>query len=827
MARQTIDLGIDLGTTNSSMAVAQGQTAEVIRNRFGDDITASAVWCDTPTSLVVGNSAYDAAARDPQNVALRFKRFMGEDRPHAFSRNGQSLSPEELSAKVISTLLDGAEDRFGERPGAAVITVPSDFELHQCQATERAARLAGLETCLLLQEPVAAAQAYGYHDETKQAYWLIYDIGAGTFDVALLRIDGGVLRIVGQRGDSYLGGLRIDEEIVRRYLAPYLSREHRLEFEDLPETARWQLRMAAEKAKKQLSNPEYRSAQILDTFRVDRKRFVQIDYALSRGELDAILTPLVLRSVRICRDLLDEHHLAAEQVAKVILVGGPTHSSTLRGILADPADGLGLALDTRLDPMTVVSCGAAIWASSQPLPTATRVFPVAAGTHTVSFPAWLTVGDEDDLEVHGRVETAGGEPTAGYTVEFANENSAIGWRSGRFTVAEGGGFRAVLHAEKGVQNAYRVELRDRAGALCPSITVPAALTHNRGRLIEGSQLTHSIGAGLADDSMIWVARKNQVLPVCAKVSLSTAWQVLRERTGDRIIIPLMEGESERASRNHEVGAVVIPAGDLPRDLAAHSEVWLEVHLDESRLVNASVYIPAIDRTFERVIDLRGIRPPHPADVERRAEAAVQRLDAVSKEMEDNPDAGNRGLERIQSDNLRAELEESLPSVESSADAARLVEARSRELQARLDEAEEELAPARAVNAMTWAHNVVGEYGNEEEQGELDDLDARLNQCLAQDPPPADTMADLQRKATTVAFQALDRADILPVWYFEYLEKQIYAPPSRGEALRLINQGKQAMRNHDVAELRGINGALVRLLPVEPSLASTVIRRLQH
>ena len=154
------------------------------------------------------------------------------------------------------------EERFGERPTAAVVTVPADFELHQCQATERAARLAGLDACPLLQEPVAAAQAYGYQDETEQAYWLIYDMGAGTFDVALLRIDGGTLRIAGQRGDGFLGGLRIDEEIVRQCLAPYLAREHGVEVSSLPEGSQVALRMCAEKAKKQLSNPSSRSASV-------------------------------------------------------------------------------------------------------------------------------------------------------------------------------------------------------------------------------------------------------------------------------------------------------------------------------------------------------------------------------------------------------------------------------------------------------------------------------------------------------------------------------------------------------------------------------------
>jgi len=827
MARTTIDYGIDLGTTNSAIAVAEGASAEVIRNRFGDEITASAVWRDAPGSLVVGNAAYDAAGRDPENVALRFKRFMGEDRPHVFPRDGTSLPPEALAAEVIRTLLDGAESRYGERPGAAVVTVPADFELHQCQATEHAARLAGLEACLLLQEPVAAAQAYCYQDETEQAYWLIYDMGAGTFDVALLRIEGGTPRIAGQRGDSYLGGLRIDEEIVRQCLAPGLQREYGLRVDALSQAQQIVLRQCAEKAKKQLSSPSARSAQCLETLQTGNKRgVVLVDYTVTREALDGILTPIVLRSVRICRDLLAEHHLAPGQVAKLILVGGPTYSSTLRNILADPTEGLGIPLETRFDPMTVVARGAAIWASTQPLRAAS--VPAAAGTYTVSFPSWPTLGDEDELEIHGRVEFRGaGGQVAGFTVEFANENSSIGWRSGRFAVADNGAFRAVLQAEKGAQNVYRVALRDGRGALQPCATIPPALVHNRGRLIEGSQLTHSVGVGLADGTVTWIALRSETLPVCAKVPLSTAWQVLRERSGDRIIIPLVEGESERASRNHEVGAVVIPASELPRDLPANTEIWLQVDIDLSRLVTATADVPAINRQFQQVIDLQGIQPLAPAEVEHRAEAALQRLDEIEKEVGDQSFPVPDSLERVHADSLRAELEQTMGSVETSPDAARLVESRSRELQSRLDAADLELAPARAARAVAWCRTVAAQYGTDEERAHLADLDARLHQYLAMDPPPTEAIDGLREEAVEAACGALDRADILPQWHFEYLEKQIYEPHGRAEALGLIERGRQALRNRDYAELRRMNAGLARLLPRPPSPASTVLGRYRH
>jgi molecular chaperone DnaK len=225
MNRQTIDYGIDLGTTNSEIARLNGTEIEVFRNAEGFEYTPSAVWIDKKGNLVVGRVAKEWHEREPDNAFIEFKRDMGEPMERTFARSERKMKPEDLSAEVLKSLRADVERRNGEVITAAVITVPADFDLPQCEATKRAADAAGIKHCLLLQEPVAAAQAYGFEHEEDNTFWLIYDFGGGTFDAAIIQLRGGLPQVVAHGGDNQLGGKNIDWAIVESLLIPSLILE--------------------------------------------------------------------------------------------------------------------------------------------------------------------------------------------------------------------------------------------------------------------------------------------------------------------------------------------------------------------------------------------------------------------------------------------------------------------------------------------------------------------------------------------------------------------------------------------------------------------------
>src|ERR1700733_5065046 len=225
MARTTIDFGIDLGTTNSAIAVLKGVTTEIIKNNADADITPSAVSIDKKGTIHVGHRARNRVIDAPDDAYVEFKRRMGTDQVYHFKSSGQERRPEQLSAEILKSLKGDVQQRTGEVVEASVITVPAAFELHQCDATRKAAEIAGFKMSPLLQEPVAAALAYGFQVDQEKAYWLVYDFGGGTFDAAIMKAEEGTIHVVNHGGDNFLGGSDIDWSIVEQILVPRLLGE--------------------------------------------------------------------------------------------------------------------------------------------------------------------------------------------------------------------------------------------------------------------------------------------------------------------------------------------------------------------------------------------------------------------------------------------------------------------------------------------------------------------------------------------------------------------------------------------------------------------------
>lgn len=227
MNRTTIDFGIDLGTTNSAVARLDGVETEIVKNNEGSDTTPSAVLVDRRGRLTVGRAAKERSEHDPENTCVEFKLRMGTTgQAEFFAAAERSMEPEELSAEVLRSLRRDVAQRTGEEIGAAVITVPAAFELSACDATRRAAEMAGIAQAPLLQEPTAAALAHGFQSDADNAFWLVYDFGGGTFDAAVIQMRDGEFTVVNHRGDNNLGGKLLDWAIVNELLIPAVTAEH-------------------------------------------------------------------------------------------------------------------------------------------------------------------------------------------------------------------------------------------------------------------------------------------------------------------------------------------------------------------------------------------------------------------------------------------------------------------------------------------------------------------------------------------------------------------------------------------------------------------------
>ncbi len=219
MSVRPLYVGIDLGTTNSVAAVFDGETITTVRNAEGGVLTPSVVRIDRRGNASVGARARRFLESDPDNAHGEFKRLMGTEHRFEFRAAGLSRSPHELSSLLLGALRNDIQAQLGVAPCKAVVSVPALFELPQTSATSVAARLAGFEQIEMIQEPVASALASGWKHDQDSGAWLVYDLGGGTFDASLLESQDGLLRVVGQDGDNFLGGRDFDARIVDHLLA--------------------------------------------------------------------------------------------------------------------------------------------------------------------------------------------------------------------------------------------------------------------------------------------------------------------------------------------------------------------------------------------------------------------------------------------------------------------------------------------------------------------------------------------------------------------------------------------------------------------------------
>ena len=309
-------IGIDLGTTNSCVAVIEGGETVVIPNAEGARTTPSVVAFSKTGERMVGQVAKRQAVSNPQRTISSIKRHMGSD--YKVTIDGKSYSPQEISAMILQKLKTDAEAYLGEKVTEAVITVPAYFTDAQRQATKDAGKIAGLEVKRIINEPTAAALAYGVDKESSQKI-MVYDLGGGTFDVSILEIDDGVIEVLATAGNNRLGGDDFDECIMK-YLVSEFKRTEGVDLSG-DKVAMQRLKEAAEKAKIELSGVTSSNINLPYIF-ADANGSRHLDLTLTRAKFDELTHDLVDATTGPVRQVLSDSGVSASDIAKVLLVGG-------------------------------------------------------------------------------------------------------------------------------------------------------------------------------------------------------------------------------------------------------------------------------------------------------------------------------------------------------------------------------------------------------------------------------------------------------------------------------------------------------------------------
>ena len=344
-------LGIDLGTTNSEVAIVRDGRPVVLPDEDGDPILPSVVGLDPQGRLLVGRGARNQFMLAPERTIRSIKRRMGEE--VTVPLGDQKYTPQEISAIILRTLKQRAEKVLGQPIPKAVITVPAFFNEGQRAATREAGELAGLEVVRIINEPTAAVLTYDPHPPERERL-LVYDLGGGTFDVSIAEVEGGVVEILASHGDTHLGGDDFDQRLLD-YVCDRFLTDHGIDLRDML-VAKSRVHRAVEEAKKTLSFEAI--ARIEEEFIAEKNGVpLHLKMEIERGDYEELIEPLLAKTLTCLDQSLSDAELQAHQIDKVVLVGGATRTPLVHRLLRER---LGRPVHAEIEPDLAVAMGAAI-----------------------------------------------------------------------------------------------------------------------------------------------------------------------------------------------------------------------------------------------------------------------------------------------------------------------------------------------------------------------------------------------------------------------------------------------------------------------------------
>ncbi len=626
------DCGIDLGTTNSCLAIPDDDHGfEIIENQADRmSVTPSAVLINGKGRMLIGQRAYNS--QKVEDLAIQFKRQMGLSKMIPFASAKVEKAPEELSSEILKQLRSDAETRLNRQIENVVITVPAAFKTLQSEATNKAGKLAGFKNIILLQEPIAAAVAYGAKPDSKDKHWMVFDYGGGTLDVAIISTLDNRLTVENSEGDNYFGGSDIDRilfrEVVLKKLkaAGYHVDELFDESTSSGKSLARKIQLDCESCKIELSNKD---SAILEIFDIDDDEGEPIEFEceITRAELESLIADTIERSIVIAKKALDGAGVKASQLDKILLVGGSTFIPLVRQRLAEE---FGVELDSSLNPMTVVAAGAAIYASTSVIDVEEDVELTSADNAIINL-TYDPISSEETVNVIGKVANINDVKIAKIKIDCAisKDFSGVCWTSGWMDLLDQytGIFDVDVLLQKGILNHFRVSACDKTGTEIVIENSYFDIKHNETVLkMSAPPATMSIGVQIRDpktgyDVLYHVIKKNSPLPAQDDRTFKLSRDIDPSRD-DCITIKIWEGENKQnPEANFPAGAITVQSSAMDRMIPKGTEIELTIVADENRNIRVSGYIP----DFDFIIPEETLRAEAKVDLGERMEAVDTKI----------------------------------------------------------------------------------------------------------------------------------------------------------------------------------------------------------
>jgi molecular chaperone DnaK len=601
-----INYGIDLGTTNSAIAKFVKGEVEVFKNPLetGRETLPSVVYYKKD-KVVVGTNARTYFERDGKNVFGTFKRKMGTTESFKVKSINQSKTPIELSAEVLKELKGFVHS--GEIIEAAVITIPASFDVIQSNATKEAGYLAGFKQVILLQEPIAASLAYANkHKERdlENGQWLVYDLGGGTFDVALIKIKDGEMKVLDHEGDNFLGGADFDNLIVERIVIPYLNKG--FQFSDLENDLKsasgkfnsvyYRLLKLAEDAKISLSSRTSSEIEVRD-IRDDNDEEIDISIDITRSEFEGIVKEYIDKTLDMIKKILVRNSLKPSDIQFTLMVGGSTYMPYVRKRVEEI---LQIPINCDIDPTTAIAIGAAYYAGTKEKSYEMDTKKKSATGIKVRLAYQKTSQEEEEI-LAGRIEGN----IEGLFYQITREDK--GYDSGRKTLTNR--ISEDLPLVKNSYNFFRLTILDGQSNVVETDYELIGIAQGKYN-VAGQPLPHDICLETDSDpemetnstKLDLYFQKNTILPQKKTKSYPLRKSIIKGGD-DKIIINVLEGpQTALPEANQTIGYIEIDGNKVSRDILRGAEIEVTLEMSESRDLKVTVYIPMSDQQFTEVFN---------------------------------------------------------------------------------------------------------------------------------------------------------------------------------------------------------------------------------
>ena len=595
---KTINIGIDLGTTNSSICHFDKGEVKIFKDPSNWKDTIPSVVAFKKDRIIVGEQAKVYIEKSPQNTMGLFKRKMGTNESFKIKSLGKSISPIELSAHVLKELKSFVQDSSIDM-SSTVITIPASFDTIQSNATKKTGELAGFKEVVLLQEPIAGSLAYANStkENLEDTKWLVYDFGGGTFDVALLSISDGEMKVLDHEGDNFLGGSDFDRLIVEKIIVPYL--EEKYDFYDLVNELQnsngkynklyYKLLYVAERAKINLSTKT--SADIEFEIEDEMDEEIEVFFTITRDDFEKIIKSYIVSTTEMIKKILTNNSLRTNEIDFVLMIGGSTYIPYIREYVEKD---LGIRVNTDIDPTTAVAIGATYYAGNKKRATSKNQKKDILSLFKIKM-AYEKSTQEDSEYLAIKVDG----DTKGFTYKINREDR--GFSSG--SIALTNRISEDLPLVKDTYNFFNFSIYNNYGNIIQSESIEIS----QGKYtISGQPLPEDICFEVDDSDnktkLELIFKKNATLPL-KKTITKDINKTIKMNSDDEIIINVLEGDGNAIPEaNKSIGKIKISGKDIDRDLLKGSDIEITFEMSESRDVTISAYLSMTDQEFQETFN---------------------------------------------------------------------------------------------------------------------------------------------------------------------------------------------------------------------------------